>query len=56
MYMKLAGGFLQYELPVQIRNGRTENHFDLDKEKNKNKTSTNKKNKLNKSFVISFHS
>ena len=40
---KLAYGILRYELLVWMRNGWTENHFDLDSEKNKNKILTNKK-------------
>ena len=39
--MKLAGGIIWNELLVLMRNGCTENHFDLDSVKNKNKKSTN---------------
>ena len=41
--MKLAGGILWYELLIWMRNGCTENHFNLDSVKNKNNISTNKK-------------
>ena len=34
-----------------MRNGGTENHFDLDSVKNKNKISTNEKKKLNKDYI-----
>ena len=41
--MKLADGILRSELLVWMKNGCTENHFDLDSVQNKNKLSTNKK-------------
>ena len=40
---KLAYGILRYELLVWMRNGCTENHFDLDSEKNKKKKKKKKK-------------
>ena len=41
---------------VWMRNGGTENHFDLDYVNNKNKISTNKKQtKSRLTFVDSFH-
>ena len=43
MYMKHAGGSLQYELSVCMTNCCTENNFDLDSVKNKNKISMNEK-------------
>ena len=43
MHMKFASGILRYELLVLMRNGGSENHFDLDSAKNKNKIWANKK-------------
>ena len=47
--MKLAGGFLQYELYVGIGNECTEQSV-----KNKNKILTNKKDKPNKDYLLLF--
>ena len=56
MYMKLAGGILQYDLSIWMRNDFTENHLDLDSVKSNNKISTNKKNKLNEDYLFNFFS
>ena len=55
--MKLAGGILQYELLVWMRNVCTENRFDLDSVKEiRIRCQRIKKNKLNKDHLVLFFS